>query len=84
MSQIELVGFVAGFLTAGSFLPQVLKTWRTHSTKDISLGMFVVYVFSTLLWIVYGYLIESGPVMAANGAILVMATFILIMKIKYK
>ncbi|MBF0379387.1 MAG: SemiSWEET transporter [Magnetococcales bacterium] len=84
MEPIELLGYCAGFLTAGSFLPQVHKTWKTKSTKDISLGMFAAYVLSTLLWIIYGYFINAWPLMATNGAILVMSSFILIMKIKYK
>jgi MtN3 and saliva related transmembrane protein len=84
MEGVEILGYVAGFLTAGSFLPQAVKTWRTRSTKDISLVMFIVYVISTLLWILYGFFIEAWPLMATNGAILVMATFILIMKLKYK
>jgi len=71
-------------MTAGSFLPQVIKTWQSKSTKDISLGMFVVYVLSTLLWIGYGFLIQAWPLMATNGAILVMSSFILFMKLKYK
>lgn len=84
MESIELIGYVAGSMTAGSFLPQAVKTWQTKSTKDISLGMFVIYVISTLLWILYGYLIQAWPLMATNGAILIMATFILFMKLKYK
>ncbi|MBF0358027.1 MAG: SemiSWEET transporter [Magnetococcales bacterium] len=84
MESIATLGFVAGSLTAISFLPQVVKIWQTKSTKDISLGMFLLYVLSTILWITYGFFIGSGPVMATNVAILVMASFILIMKLKYK
>ncbi len=84
MDGVAILGYVAGFMTAGSFLPQVVKTWKTKSTKDISLGMFVVYVVSTILWICYGFLIAAWPLMATNGAILVMASFILVMKLKYK
>ncbi|MBF0446571.1 MAG: SemiSWEET transporter [Magnetococcales bacterium] len=84
MEGVEILGYLAGFLTAGSFLPQALQTWKTRSTQDISLGMFVIYVISTLMWIVYGFLIQAWPLMAANGAILVMATFILFMKLQYK
>lgn len=81
---VEILGTLAGTLTAGSFLPQVVQIWRTRSTKDISLSMFVVYVLSTLLWIFYGFLIQAWPLMATNGAILVMAAYILVMKLNEK
>lgn len=37
MDVAKIVGFVAGVLTMIAVLPQVRHTWRTKSTKDISL-----------------------------------------------
>ena len=84
MDYITFLGLFAGFLTTVSFLPQVIKTWKTKSTKDISLGMFLALTIGIFLWTVYGFLIESLPVIAANFVSLFLAVIILFFKIKYK
>jgi len=48
MSTTTMVGFFAGFLTTISFLPQVVKTWKTRSASDLSLGMFSVFSVGVL------------------------------------
>ena len=42
MSMIAVLGLAAGFCTTVAFVPQVLKTWQTRHTKDISLVMFLI------------------------------------------
>ena len=84
MNSIAILGYVAGTLTTAAFLPQVIQTWKTKSTKDISLGMFVTFTTGVLLWLVYGLLIESSPVIIANLGTLLLAMIILSLKIKYK
>lgn len=84
MDAVTLLGYGAGLLTAGSFLPQVVHTWRTRSTGDLSLGMYAVYSFSSLLWVVYAWLIRSGPLLATNATILVLACIMLGLKLRYK
>lgn len=79
----ETIGLVAGALTTLSFLPQVLQTWRTRSTKDISLPMFLTFCAGVLLWLVYGVMIHSLPVMLANGVTFVLSGAILMMKIRW-
>lgn len=46
------LGYVAGALTVTSFLPQVIRTWRTKRTTDLSLGMFALLVTASTLWVV--------------------------------
>lgn len=79
----EAIGLMAGVLTTLSFLPQVRQTWRTKSTKDISLPMFLSFCTGVLLWLVYGVMIHSLPVMLANGVTFVLSGAILIMKLKW-
>lgn len=78
------IGLLAGALTTIAFLPQVLKTWKTKSTKDISLGMFLTLCTGVFLWIIYGFLQQDLPVVIANVATLSLASIILWFKIKYK
>ena len=77
----DWIGSVAGLLTTAAFIPQAVKTWRTRSTKDISLGMFVLFCSGVVLWLGYGFMIESWPVIIANGVTLALASVILVIKI---
>jgi MtN3 and saliva related transmembrane protein len=80
----DLLGLLAGTLTTCSFLPQVIKTWRSRSAADISLIMFSLFSFGVLIWLVYGFMIHAAPVIIANAVTLVLALAILIMKVRFK
>ena len=80
----ELIGMTAGTLTTVSFVPQVLKTWKSRSAKDISLGMFLMFSLGVTLWLIYGFGISSMPVILANAITLVLALCILLMKMVFK
>lgn len=79
-----VIGLIAGTITTASFLPQVIKIWKTKSTKDLSLGMFIFISLGMGLWIVYGLLVNSLPVIVANLVSLVLCLTIIAFKIKYK
>ena len=83
MDSITFLGFVAGTLTTVAFLPQLVKVWKSRSTKDISLLMYLVICTGLLLWLIFGLCIGSLPVIAANAVTLLIATVILILKIKF-
>ncbi len=78
------IGLVAAVLTTAAFLPQVIKTWRTRKTRDISLGMFLVLCLGIFLWLVYGLLRDDLPLILANAVTLALAGTILVFKLKYK
>jgi MtN3 and saliva related transmembrane protein len=83
MELATVLGTVAGVLTTAAFVPQVVKTWRTRSARDISGVMFVAFSVGVALWIVYGVLVRAAPVVVANGVTLVLALAILVMKIRF-
>ena len=83
MTADTIVGYIAATLTTLSFLPQVIKTWKTSSTKDISLAMFIAFCAGVFLWAVYGVMIRSWPVIIANSVVLVLGGIILGLKIKH-
>ncbi|HEY4942255.1 MAG TPA: SemiSWEET transporter [Rhizomicrobium sp.] len=80
---ITLIGLAAAFCTTIAFLPQVVQTWRTRSTKDISLWMFLVFTTGIFLWLVYGVVIADVPLIAANGVTFVLSGTILYFKLRY-
>lgn len=82
-SAIEILGFVAALCTTISFLPQVVRTWRTRSVEDISLFMYLVFCIGLALWLVYGLFIDSFPIIFANAITLALAGSVLAMRILY-
>lgn len=76
------IGFIAATLTTIAFVPQVIKIWRTKSTRDVSIGMYALFTAGVALWLCYGLLIGSWPVIAANAITLVLAGLVLILKIR--
>jgi MtN3 and saliva related transmembrane protein len=84
MEAPTLLGLIAGGLTTLAFVPQVLKTWRTKSGNDISLGMFLLFSTGVLLWLIYGILIEALPVILANAVTLLLSLAILLLKLRYR
>lgn len=78
----NLIGFVAAILTTIAFVPQVIKVFRTRSTRDVSIGMYALFMTGVAMWFCYGVMIGSWPVMAANAVTLVLAGLVLVMKIR--
>ena len=83
MSGVELIGLAAAFCTTIAFLPQVIRTWQTRSTKDLSLSMFLVFTTGIFLWLVYGLILRDVPLVAANGTTFVLSGTILYFKLRY-
>jgi len=81
---LKYIGFFAAFCTTIAFYPQAVKVWKTKSTKDISLSMFIIFTIGVFSWLVYGVVISNLPIILANTVILTLSLFILIYKLKYK
>ncbi len=67
-----------------SFLPQVVRVWKTKKTTDLSLGMFVILITAGALWITYGAITSDWPVIATNGGVVVLNIAILAAKLRFK
>jgi MtN3 and saliva related transmembrane protein len=84
MNITTMIGLAAAFCTTASFLPQAVKTIQTKDTSSISLSMYALFAFGTLLWLTYGLTTGNLPVSIANGITFIFAAIILVYKIKYK
>ena len=84
MTAITMLGLVAASLTTVAFIPQVHKTWKSKSAKDLSLGMYLIFTTGVILWLVYGILKEDIPIIAANVVTLSLTLVLLYFKIFYK
>jgi MtN3 and saliva related transmembrane protein len=78
------LGYVAGVLTVISFLPQVLRAWRTRQTRDLSLSSFALLITAGSLWVVYGAMSRDWPVVATNSGMVALNVALAAAKIRYR
>ena len=76
------LGFLAAFCTTIAFIPQAVKVYKSRHTKDISLGMFSLLIIGIVLWLWYGLLIGSYPIIISNAVTIIFALYIFITKIR--
>jgi MtN3 and saliva related transmembrane protein len=84
MNHVQILGLIAGSLTTAAFLPQVIKTWKSKSAKDLSLGMFSLFCLGVALWLIYGIIVRDIPVIAANLVTLMLAATLLVFKLRFR
>lgn len=80
----EVIGLVAAFITAASFLPQVFKTYKTKDTSGLSLTMYIAFFIGIVLWLIYGIHLNSLAMILANSVTAVLSFYLVMMKLKYK
>ena len=79
----DVIGYAAATLTTASFVPQAWHTFTTKDVSGISLGMYSAFTAGIALWLVYGLMLSSWPIVIANTITLVLASLILLMKLRY-
>ena len=84
MEQSLLIGSIAAVCTTWAFIPQVMKTIQTKDTSSISLSMYIIFTFWVGCWLVYWLIIHELPVIIANSITCILASIVLLYKIKYK
>jgi MtN3 and saliva related transmembrane protein len=80
---VNAIGLIAAVCTTISFVPQLIRIWRLRSAREISLTMFLVYSLGVFLWLFYGILIHSVPVILANAVSLVLSLAMLALKFRF-
>ena len=80
----EVVGFAAALCSMTSFGPQIVKIWRERDASSVSLRMYLVTVTGFTLWTIYGFLIESLPVIGSNIVCLGMSGAVLGLKWRFR
>ena len=83
MQSFEIIGSIAAIFTTLAFVPQVVQTWKSKHAKDLSLGMFLMFTTGVVLWLVYGVMIGSWPIVIANAITAMLAGTILYFKIRF-
>lgn len=83
MELVTIIGFLAAICTTIAYFPQAIKIIKTKRTKDISLWMYILIFVGLSLWLAYGIMLKSLPLIIANTITIVTSGVILTMKLKY-
>jgi MtN3 and saliva related transmembrane protein len=84
MNSIDILGLVAGCISSITFLPQVIKTWKTKSAADVSLLMFTFATISVIMWLAYGIILGNIPIIFTNSMVLIFSLIMLYFKFRFK
>ncbi|MGI0012137.1 MAG: SemiSWEET family sugar transporter [Nitrososphaera sp.] len=80
---ISIIGIAAGGLTTSSFVPQIIKAYRTKSMGDVSRYLMGIFATGTVLWIVYGVYKADLVIIGANAVAVAFNIILLCMKFAY-
>jgi len=83
MSGTEILGYSAGAITSLTFLPQVIRTWKLRSARDISLMMFIIAAINEVMWIAYGILLDNWVIILTNAIVLSMSLTMIFFKLRF-
>ena len=81
VSLIDWIGYLAATLTTASFVPQAWLIFKTRDVRGISLGMYSAFTAGISVWLAYGILISAWPIVIANSITLLLAAWILGMRV---
>ena len=84
MDIINIVGAAGGIVSSVTFLPQVIKIWKTKSAKDLSMGTLLFLVLNVSLWLLYGILTNLYPIIITNAIVLSMVFTMLYFKLTFR
>jgi MtN3 and saliva related transmembrane protein len=80
---IRFLGYLAGTLTVVSFLPQVLRAWKSRQTRDLSMGMYAILITASTLWTIYGFIIHDTAVILTNVLMVALNLAIVTAKVRF-
>ncbi len=80
----EFVGYMAAVTGTICWIPQTLKVWKTRETKDLSLWANLLVLSTVILWLLYGLLVASWPLIVGNVISVLAVGAIVIAKLIYK
>jgi MtN3 and saliva related transmembrane protein len=84
MDYIKILGLAAGTISSITFLPQVIRIWKTKSAKDLSLNMLGLLILGVGMWLAYGLLVKDVAIIYTNSMVLTMSLIMLYFKFRFK
>ena len=84
MNWIEVAGHTGALLSGLTFIPQVYKTWKSKSVRDLSLTMMLIVLCSTIIWLFYAISLMLWPVILANTFVGLLSILLIYFKLTFK
>lgn len=84
MTFVQIIGFLASVLSVLNQIPQAIKVFKTKDTKSISILMYCMLLTCISLWLIYGIILNIGPIILANSLSLIPTIYIFIIKLNNK
>jgi len=84
MTAVDILGYAACAVTALTFLPQVIKTWKEKSARNVSLMMFIIAFINEIMWIAYGAMRNDMVIVITNVIMITMCSVMISLKLKYR
>jgi len=81
---LPLIGIAAAILTTSSFLPQIIKGYKTKKLDDLSRYLMIMFSTGTVLWMIYGIFRNDPVIIGANAIASALNVVLLVMKISYR
>lgn len=82
--EMYIFGTIGGIIGISSQIPQLIKSWRTKHTRDISTGTYILLVANNTLWFAHGVFNNDLVLYIANAIAIIFPIGVLIAKFKYK
>ena len=83
MKLTPYIGLLAGLLTSGAAIPQVIQTYRTKHARDLSMWQLILLNLGMMLWLAYGISLGDLPLILANIFSIFCYTCLIAMKLRY-
>ena len=77
---IDFFGYSSGVLVGITLLPQVIKVFKTKSTKDLSFMFLSISLVASIFKLIYGVLINQLPIVVTAPVIGIETLVIMIAK----
>ena len=81
---VDLIGYLAAVLTTVAFVPQALTSWRTRDLSGVSLPMYSIFTAGVAMWLAYGVMLASWPIIVANAVTLALSGAVLVLKVRHR
>lgn len=78
-----MLGSIASTLVSASFIPQIIKGYKTKHLDDVSYLLMITISIGMSLWIVYGIEKHDLVIIGANVTTIALNMILLGLKIKY-
>jgi MtN3 and saliva related transmembrane protein len=79
----DIIGTVAGILVLLSFIPQIMKAYKTKKMFDVSAHLMILIASGMFLWVIYGFIRSEPVIIGTNATGVALNITLLVMKLRY-